>query len=307
MRIHSVMKAALLHSYGDADQLRYEEVATPEPGSGQVLVKMSATSVNPVDYKMRSGEAKDRFPMQFPYILGRDLAGEVVALGADVSELQPGQRVMGMTQHTYAEFVAADADSLTIIPDGLAMEQAGALPLVVTTGAQLIEHIHPKAGQTVLVTGALGSVGRTAVFLAKQYGARVIAGVRANQKSEAEQLGADQVIALDDEQAIQSLPELDAVADTVGHDVIAKLVSKIKKGGILGSVLGAPKEAEGKDIHIEAFMAQPDPDRLDQLARAIERKEFSIPIAKQFKLSEAAEAQKFAESGKAEGKVVLTP
>lgn len=249
----------------------------------------------------------DLMPVEFPFILGRDVAGEVVETGREVASLEQGQKVMGLVMHSYAEFLVADADDLTIIPDGLDVEEGGALPLVVTTGAQLVEHIHPKPGQTVLVTGALGGVGRTAVFLAKQYGAKVIAGVRGNQKKEAEQLGADQVVAIDDDGEIEALPQLDAVADTVGDDVIGKLIPKIKSGGILGSVLGKPKEAEGKDIHVEMFMAQPDADRLDQLARAIERKEFIIPIAKKYKLSEAAEAQKAAESGNVSGKVLLIP
>ena len=208
---------------------------------------------------------------------------------------------------SYAEFLTAPADDLTIIPEGLDVTEAGALPLVLTTGAQLVEHIHPKSGQTVLVTGALGSVGRTAVFSVKHDGARVIAGVRANQKQEAESLGADQVIAIDDDGEIASLPQLDAIADTVDHDVIGKLIPKLKKGGVLGSVLGKPKEAEGRDIYVETFMAQPDADLLNQLARAVQRGELKILIAKKFKLSEAGEAQKSAESGGVNGKILLVP
>ncbi|MDQ2840852.1 MAG: NADP-dependent oxidoreductase [Acidobacteriota bacterium] len=301
------MKAVQLHEYGDPEKLKYEEIPTPEPKPGEVLVRVIATSINPVDWKIRSGAAKDRMPVQCPYIPGRDVSGEVVKTGAGVSSLEPGQRVMGLVQHSYAEFLVAPADNLTIIPEGLDLELAGALPLVLTTGAQLVEHIHPKAGQTVLVTGALGSVGRTAVFVVKQSGARVIAGVRGSQKADAGALGADQVVAIDDDGEIQSLPQLDAIADTVDHDVIGKLIPKIKEGGILGSVLGKPKEAEGKKIYVEAFMAQPDADRLEQLARAIQRKEFSIPLAKKFTLSEAGAAQKLAESGGVNGKILLLP
>jgi NADPH:quinone reductase-like Zn-dependent oxidoreductase len=213
---------------------------------------------------------------------------------------------MGMVNNSYAEFLTAPADSLAIIPDGLAPEEAGALPLVLTTGAQLIEHINPKSGQKILVTGALGNVGRAAVFLAKHYGARVLAGVRANQKKEAESLGAAEVVAIDDERAIQALPELDAIADTVDGETIGKLLPKLKKGGILGSVLGKPAAAEGRDIYVETFMAQPDADRLQQMARAVQEGEFQIPIAKRFKLKDAAEAQKFAEQASG-GKVLLEP
>lgn len=301
------MKAVLLVGYGDVDQLKYEEIPTPEPGSNEVLVKVISTSVNPVDFKIRSGAMKDMMPVGFPFTLGRDVAGEVVKVGSEVTGLSVGQKVIGLVHKSYAEFLTAAADDLTIIPEGLDVTEAGALPLVLTTGAQLGEHIHPKSGQTVLVTGALGSVGRTAVFAAKQDGARVIAGVRANQKQEAESLGADQVVAIDDDGEISALPELDAIADTVDHEVIGKLLPKLKNGGILGSVLGRPKEAEGRDIYVETFMAQPDADLLNQLARAVQRGELKIPIAKTFKLSEAGEAQKLAESGGVNGKILLVP
>ncbi len=128
-----------------------------------------------------------------------------------------------------------------------------------------------------------------------------------SQKKEAEQLGADQVIAIDDDGEIQKLPQLDAIADTVDHDVIGKLIPKIKDGGILGSVLGKPKAAEGRNIYVEAFSAQPDADRLQQLARAVQRGEFDIPVARTFKLSEAGQAQKLAEQGGVTGKIVLVP
>src|SRR5947209_14612934 len=176
------MKAVRLHAYGGVDQLRYEDVPTPEAGPDEVLVKVAATSVNPIDWKIRSGAAKDRMPVKFPAILGRDVAGTVVKAGTNVRNPEPGQKVIGIVNGSYAEYVTARADHLTVIPDGLELEQAAALPLVVTTGAQLIQHIRPKRGDVVLVTGALGNVGRAAVYLAKNQGARVIAGVKTEQK-----------------------------------------------------------------------------------------------------------------------------
>lgn len=301
------MKAVQLHGYGDVDQLRYEDVPTPTPGPDEVLVKVAATSVNPIDWKIRAGYLKDMMRLQFPVILGRDVAGEVVAIGANVSKWRPGQRVMGLVNRSYAEFLTASADVLTPIPEGLDFERAGVLPLVVTTGAQLAEHVQPKRGDTILVTGALGSVGRTAVYVAKQAGARVIAGVRAMQKDAAHSLNADQIVAIDSDEEIEKLPELDAIADTVDHDVIRKLIPKLKRGGVLGSVLGKPKEADGKDIRVEAFMAQPDPVQLQQLAEAVRVGALLIPIARKFKLSEAAEAQKLAEQGGVDGKIALIP
>ncbi len=301
------MKAVRLHAYGDVDQLRYEDVPMPEPGLNEVLLKVVATSINPIDWKIRSGAAKDRMPVTFPAILGRDVAGEVIKAGANVRTLKPGQNVMGLVTGSYSEYMTARADDLTVIPDGLKVDESAALPLVVTTGAQLIQHIRLKQGDLVLVTGALGSVGRAAVYLAKMQGARVIAGVKTKQKEEANSLAADQVVGIDDSNEIAELPELDAIADTVDHDVIGKLIPKLKSGGVLGSVLGRPKEAEGKDFRVEAFMATPDASLLRQMADAVRDGMLVIPIARKMKLSEAGQAQTLGEKGSVGGKILLIP
>ncbi|MGA8026845.1 MAG: NADP-dependent oxidoreductase [Bryobacteraceae bacterium] len=301
------MKAVVLHAYGGVNQLRYEDVATPEPGPDEVLVKVAATSVNPIDWKIRSGAAKDRMPVKFPAILGRDVAGTVVKTGVNVRTLQIGQPVIGLVNGSYAEYLTARADHLTVVPDGLDLEQSAALPLVVTTGAQLIQHIRPKRGDLVLVTGALGSIGRSAVYMAKNDGARVIAGVKTEQKKEASSLAVDQVVGIDDSREIAELPELDAIADTVDHDVIGTLIPKLKPGGVLGSVLGKPKEAEGKNIRVEAFMATPDASLLRQMADAVRDGKLIIPIVRRMKLSEAGEAQTLAERGSLGGKILLIP
>jgi NADPH:quinone reductase-like Zn-dependent oxidoreductase len=302
----ATMKAIQMHGYGGVDQLRYEDVPAPTAGPGEVLVRVAATSVNPIDWKIRRGNLKG-MTLQFPVIPGRDVAGEVVAVGAGVSNFKPGQKVMALTNHTYAELVVVPSAALATVPDGLELQQAGALPLVTTTGAALIEHVGPHSGQTVLVTGALGGVGRTAVYVATERGARVIAGVRERQKRQAQALGADQVIAIDSDSEIRSLPDLDAIADTVDGEVIGKLIAKLKRGGVLGSVLGKPKAAEGQDIRVEAFSVQPNPAVLARLAEAVRKGSLSIPVVKTFKLSEAAAAQKLAEEGKVEGKIVLMP
>lgn len=301
------MKAVRLHGYGGIDQLVYEEAKTPEPQGDEVLVKVAATSVNPIDWKIRSGQAKNLVSLSFPAILGRDVAGTVVKVGANVRNPQIGQKVMGLVNASYAEYLVAKAEHLTVVPDGLDLEDAGALPLVVTTGAQLAQHLQPRSGQTVLITGAVGSVGRSAVYMAQVLGARVIAGVKSSQRDEASALGASQVIAVDNEKEIAQLPQIDAIGDTVDHDVIGKLIPKLKEGGALGSVLGKPKEAEGKNIRVEAFMATPDASLLRQMADAVRDGKLNIPIAKRMKLSEAGEAQELAEAGSVGGKILLIP
>jgi NADPH:quinone reductase-like Zn-dependent oxidoreductase len=299
------MKAVRMHGYGGADQLRYEDAPTPVPGPNEVVVKLSATSVNPIDWKIRRGDRKASMTLQFPVILGRDVAGEISAAAAGASDFKIGQKVMALADRAYAEFVAVPIALLAPVPEGLDIEQAGALPLVVSTGAELMERIGPQRGDTVLVTGALGGVGRTAVYVALERGARVIVGVRARQKQQAQALKAARIVALDSDDEVSALPELDAIADTVNGEVIGKLLAKLKRGGALGSVLGKPKAAEGKDIRIEAFSVQPNAMRLARMAEAVRSGKLAIPIARKFKLSEAAAAQQLAETGHVDGKVVL--
>src|SRR6185437_2103382 len=210
------MKAVVLDEYGGPEKMIYRESRQPDCGDGEVLVKVKATSVNPIDYKLRSGAAKSFRPLEFPAILGRDLSGEVVKVWRGVTGFEKGMRVMALANGTYAEYTVAKADVLAPIPEALTFEQAAALPLVLTTGAELIERaIRPAAGQTVLVTGALGGVGRAAVHAACKHGARVLAGVRASERSDAAKLEADAVVAIDSDDEIEKVRGLDAIADTI--------------------------------------------------------------------------------------------
>jgi NADPH:quinone reductase-like Zn-dependent oxidoreductase len=301
------MKAVVLYEYGDVDKLQYKtDQQEPHFGPNDVRVRVRATSINPIDWKLRSGAARARMPIQFPAILGRDLAGEVADVGRDVTKFKKGMRVMALANATYAEFATVPADILAPIPDKLSFEQAAALPLVLTTGAQLVERgVQIQPGWTILVTGAIGGVGRTAVHVARRHGAHVIAGVKSSQRDEAAKLGAERVVALDDDKDIATLRDLDAIADTVGGETIARLLAAIKPGGVLGSVLGEPKEAAGKNIQVHAIVAQPDAKRLYELAEDVARGEFTIPIAKVFRLEEARKAQDFAENKHPNGKVLL--
>ncbi len=301
------MKAVQLHAYGGVDQLFYEDVPEPKPGAGEILVKVAATSLNPVDWKLRRGDLKNSMPLQLPAILGRDVAGTVVSLGSSTQGFQPGDRVMGLVNRAYAEFLVAKPEDLTLIPDGLDTENAAALPLVVLTGSQLIEDgVQPKSGQTVLVTGAVGNVGRTAVYVARKHGMKVIAGVKASQRKDAEALGADQIVVIDDDKAISALGQVDAIADTVGHDVIQKLMPHIRPNGVLATVLGAPPGSQGRGFSVQQVWAHPDSKRLHELAEAVAKGEFKIPIAKKKKLSQVREAQTTAEAGGV-AKIILIP
>jgi NADPH:quinone reductase-like Zn-dependent oxidoreductase len=301
------MKAILLQGYGSVDQLIYKDVSIPVAAAGEVLVKLIATSINPIDYKVRRGDMKGIMPLEFPAILGRDLAGQVVALGDGVTAVAVDARVLGLANRTYAEYVTCKAEILAAMPEGLNPVEAGALPLVLTTGTQLIElGVRPRSGERLLITGALGSVGRTAVHVARQHGAYVIAGVRATQRDAAEDLGANQVVAVDDEKELAGLREVDAIADTVGGALIDRLISLIRGNGVLATVVGKPQSATGRDVQVQEVRAQPDAKRLAQLSQEIALGAFTIPIAKKLKLAQIRQAQELAEKGVA-GKILITP
>ncbi len=300
------MKAVVLPAFGDPSQLELRNVSDPSAGPGELKVRMSGASINPVDWKLRSGALQGRMPLELPAILGRDCAGTVLELGKEVSGFKVGDRVMGLVNRGYAELVVAGVDAWAHVPPNLELVDAGALPLVLLTGSQLVEEAtKPRAGDALLVTGALGSVGRVAVFAAKALGAKVWAGVRGKQKSEAAKLGADAVVALDDEAEVAALPELDCVADTVGGETIQKLLSKVKRGGTIGSVVGEPPGAKERGLVVHPMLAHPDSKRLAELGRAVAEGRLTLPIAKKLPLAAAAEAHRLAEKGGIGGKIVL--
>src|SRR5580692_4986235 len=209
------VKAVLLYEYGGPDNLKYEEgVSDPALNDDSVLVEAAATSVNPVDWKIRSGARQKDFPLKLPAILGRDVSGIVRAVGRNIRTFKPGDRVLAYATATYAELVAVEGSTLTHLPDGLDLADSAAIPLIALTGDQLVRvAARAQRGQTLLVTGALGSVGRAAVHSAKKLGVNVIAGVRARQLAEARSLGAADTVAIDDDAAIAALAMVDGVAD----------------------------------------------------------------------------------------------
>ncbi len=299
------MKAVVLTAYGDVDKLVSRDVPSPEVGTNEIKVRMVGASINPIDWKLRSGALKTMMPLELPAILGRDASGEVVAVGSGVAMFKVGARVMGLVRGGYAELVVASTDAWADVPAKMDLLDAAALPLVLLTGAQLVEEaVKPRANDVLLVTGALGSVGRVAVFVAKSRGAKVWAGVRGKQKADAATLGADGVVALDDDDDIARLPQLDSIADTVGGDTIKKLLVKVRHGGTIGSIVGEPDGARERGIVVRAILTHPSAKRLAELAGAVAEGKLAVPIAKTFPLDEAGAAQTFAQHG-AHGKVIL--
>ena len=299
------MRAAVLMGIGGVDQIEVREVQEPTTGPGAIKVQVVATSINPIDWKLREGARRPFMPVALPAILGRDASGEVVEVGSGVTRFRPGMRVVGLVMGGYGERVVAQDEAWAEVTGGLDLIDAAAIPLVTLTGSQLVdESLDPRFAQTILVTGAVGSVGRTAVFAAKQRGVKVWAGVRRTQKDAAEALGVEGVVALDDEADCGRLPTLDGIADTIGASTTEKLIDRVRPGGVIASVASDPKGAQERGIVVRHHTAHPDPERLAALVRAVADGALVIPIAKRFPLAQIREAQQLAEHGAA-GKVIV--
>jgi len=299
------MKAVVVHQYGGPEVLKFEDYPDPVAGPGEVLVRVAAASVNPIDYKRRAGLTKDFYPMQFPGLIGVDVAGTVVKLGPGAEGFSMGDQVFAMADNTYAELCVVKAAVLAKVPKGLDLIQAAALPLVTVTGNQLLAATEIKAGQTVMVVGAVGNVGRSAVFTGKERGATVIAGVLKRQMDGAKTVGADQVVATDDDNAIANLPPLDAVADAVGGRTAETLIAKVKSGGVYASVVEVPQNAaKYPSVKLVHVFSKFDRKTLEFMAEAVRDGKLVIPISQKLPLSEAAKAQAAAEKGGG-GKILL--
>ena len=300
------MKAVVLHEYGGPSKLKYEDFPDPQPGPGEVLVRVQAVSLNPIDWKMRSGAAKERFPLEFPAILGRDVAGVVREVGEGVQGFKDGDRVFALANKTYAELCVVKASDLAMVPEGLELTTAGTIPLVSVTGDQLMrDGAKAQKGETILLTGTLGSVGRIALFAALEIGAKVIAGVRKKQIEEAKSLGATEAIDISDDDELAKLGIVDAVADTIGGELATKLITKVKPGGNYGSVVGPPSNAAlNPTVHVNAFMAHADAKTYVHYGEAIRDGKLALPVDRMVPLADAAEAQAVAEKGGI-GKIVL--
>jgi NADPH:quinone reductase-like Zn-dependent oxidoreductase len=246
-------------------------------------------------------------PLSFPAILGRDVSGVVRAVGTHVKHFKPGDRVLALSNATYAELVAVDDSDVTHLPDGVDLADAAAIPLVALTGDQLVRlATNVQKGQVVLVTGALGSVGRAAVHTAKKIGAQVIAGVRGKELDDARSLGVSGMLAIDDDEAIGAFRLVDAIADTVGGEVAAKLIAKVKQNGSFGytAVLPESAAAQNPEVKIKRVLARPDPSKVREFADDVRDGKFVRPIGRRMKLCDAAEAHVLGEKGGI-GKILL--
>jgi NADPH:quinone reductase-like Zn-dependent oxidoreductase len=295
-------------AYGGPDVMNYQDMPDPTLGPGDVLIKVAGVGINPEDMLERNGVLKDQFPLQFPAIIGLDVSGTVAAVGDGVTDLTVGDRVCGWSYHTYAELVADKAAFFAKVPETMDLVDAAAIPLVGVTGSQLITVASAvRSGLTVLVAGAAGAVGRCAVYMAKAVGAHVIAGVQRFQLDQADSIGADETIALDDPAAFAAIPQVDVVANMLRGKAATALLAKVKDGGTFATVTGAPDGAEGyPKVRVVPFRSKQDRAGIAFIADAVQAGKLTIPIGLREELKNAGDAQAAFTKGGI-GKVLLTP
>lgn len=305
------MKAIRIHAYGGADNLHYDEVPRPDPQPGQVLVRVHAAGVNPIDWKIREGYLKQLFDYPLPLILGTDVAGVVEAVGAGVTTLQVGQDVYGVVDMTlsgaYAEYALGYAEAIAPKPQSLDYIHAASVPIAAMTAWQaLFDGADLQPGQTVLIHGAAGGVGGYAIQFAKWKGAQVIATASAANIDYVKNLGADRAIDYAAQSFEREVQDVDVVLDLVGGETQARSWQIIRSGGVLVSTIGVPSSGIPENIRaIPIFVNPKAAGQLQQIAQLIDNEHIKVTVERTFELAEAAQAQEISQHGHPHGKLVL--
>lgn len=303
------IQAIQVHDYGNADQLRLEQIPLPEPREGEALVRVYAAGVNPVDWKIRAGWLKDFRPSTFPYVPGADLAGIVEKVGPGVTAFRAGQEVFGRgSQGTYAEYSVAPVSTLALKPKSINFDDAATIPVGATTAWQgLFDHGKLQAGQRVLILGGAGGVGLFAVQFARWKGARVISTASTGNVDFVRSLGAETVIDYTKKRVEDEVRDVDLVLDTVGGAALESAWPTLKRGGTLVSIAGRPDKAKARelDVHTTSFSAQVNSELLSTFVRLIGEGQVKTFVGATFPLSEAGKAQELSQSGHGRGRIVL--
>jgi NADPH:quinone reductase-like Zn-dependent oxidoreductase len=306
------MKAVRIHGFGDASVLTLEEIPVPDVGEEDVLIRVVAAGVNPVDWKIREGHLKDVVAHRLPLTLGWDASGVVESVGRSVRRLRPGDVVYTrpdiVRDGAYAEYIAVRESEVALRPTTISHVEAASLPLAGITAWEAIVNVgQVSAGQRVLIHAAAGGVGSLAVQLAKWRGAEVIATTSARNADFVTFLGADTVVDYQKENVAKSLRGIDVVFDTVGGQVQQDSWATLKPGGLLVSIVDLPPEAEARARGVRSAFVFIQPSRtiLDQLAGLVDVGQVRPLIGAEFALRDAAAAQRLSQSGRARGKIVL--
>jgi len=330
------MKAFILDRYGKDERLRLGDVPEPEPGDHDLLVQVHAASVNPLDSKIRDGEFKLILPYDLPLIMGNDVAGVVVRVGAKVERFKAGDEIYARPGKdrigTFAEFIAIDEADVALKPGTLTMEEAASIPLVALTAWQaLVEVARLKEGQKVLIHAGSGGVGSLAIQLAKHLGATVATTTSAANIDMVKSLGADIVVDYRKDDFEQRLAGYDVVLNSLGKDTLEKSVSVLKPGGKLISISGPPdadfakanglgqvlqqgmrllslgirSKAKRRGASYSFLFMQASGDQLRQLTAMIEADDIRPVIDRVFPFEQTNEALAYSETGRAKGKIVI--
>lgn len=307
----STMQAYRIHRFGGPDVFKAENIDVPEPGAGEVLVRVRAASANPVDNKTRAGE----YPMiredKLPYTLGRDFAGVVERTGPDVAQWKQGDEVYGFVgqgQGAYAEFVVVDQAALAHPPVNVDTVTAAAVPLAALTAWQgLFDHGEVDPGQRVLIHAGAGGVGHFAVQFAKHRGAKVFVTASGDGIDFVRSLGADHVIDYKSQQFEALAPDMDLVFDLVGGKTQERSWNVIARGGALISTLTEPSQAEAATHGARAarYTARPDGGQLARIAALIDAGVVRVTVAETFPFDAAPAALARLEKGHVQGKIVV--
>ena len=301
-----------IHKFGGPDVLQPVMIEPSMPDAGQVLVTVRAASVNPVDFKIRSGKYPAVKDDRLPYTLGRDVSGVVEKCGAQALRFKVGDEVFGMVDihgGGYSEQVVLDQDAIAAKPDALDHEHAAAIPLAGLTAWQgLFRHGGLKSGQSVLIHGGSGGVGHFAVQFAKAKGARVLTTVSTENVGFARSLGADVVIDYEKQRFEDAASDLDFVFDLIDGETRERSWKLLKKGGVLVSTLTEPSQEKAKQLGVRAtrYTVEADGDELAEIAELVVAGKVKPHIQHTFPLAEAAEALAGVEKGHSVGKIVLT-
>lgn len=312
------MQAAVLPEFGPATAFRMEKVAIPLPAAGQVLVKVRAIGLNPVDFKTRSGKGYASY-QKLPAILGWDIAGEVVSVGDGVSKFVIGDRIFGMSNfpnpgNAYAEYAVVQEDEFAIIPKDLSFEVAAGAPLAgLTAWEALFDHAGITWGQRVLIQGAAGGVGHIAVQLAKWKHCFVAATASAENHPFLTDLGVDQLVDYKTQRFEEIVEKVDVVIDGMGAEIALRSLDVLNPGGVLVSLPSMYKDdpavitkAKEKGVDVKWMSVRPSGERMEQLGFLLSTSRLKVQVDETFPLTDIVRAHQLLENGHGKGKIVLT-
>lgn len=306
------MKAVRIHEYGGPEVLKYEEAPRPNAGPGEVLVRIRAAGVNPVDWKVREGQRREVFAYRMPFVPGWDVSGVVETTGPNVSFLAKGDEVYGhpsvVRNGAYAEFAVVPEAELAIKPRSVDHVHAASVPIAALTAWQgLFDVGGLRTDQKVLIHGAAGGVGSFAVQLARWKGAFITATASSRNQEFLRNLGADLTIDYEKTRFDRLVCDIDVVFDTVGGDTLKRSWKVLKKGGILVSTVEEPsaEEAAARGVRAAVVATQANPAQLAEIAKLVDAGMVRPIVEAVFPLNEARHAQELSQSGHARGKIVL--